>query len=131
MLAAMEYRVIDADSHVNSPPDLYTSRVAVKYKDRAPQLVDKGGHDAWVVDGGAPRPLTILAAAAGKSAAELAKPFIKFHEMMPGAYDPRARLRDLDVDGIDAQVLFGDGAMGVQDVELRSVLTRAYNDWLS
>jgi predicted TIM-barrel fold metal-dependent hydrolase len=127
----MEYRVIDADSHLNSPPDLYTSRVPAKYKERAPRLVPGDGHDAWVVDGGTPRPLTILAAAAGKTAADLAKRLIKFEEMMPGAYDPKARLRDLDLDGIDAQVLFGDGAMGSQDVELRTVLVRAYNDWLS
>jgi len=127
----MDYRVIDADSHLSSPPDVYTSRVPAKYKDRAPRLVRMDGHDAWVVDGGSPRPLTILAAAAGKTAAELAKRVITFDEMMPGAYDARARLADLDVDGIDAQVLFGDGAMAAQDVELRTVLVRAYNDWLS
>jgi predicted TIM-barrel fold metal-dependent hydrolase len=127
----VEYRVIDADSHLNSPPDLYTSRVPAKYKDRAPRIVHEDGHDAWVVDGGTPRPLTILAAAAGKTPTDLAKRFIKFEEMMPGAHDPKARLRDLDLDGIDAQVLFGDGAMAAQDVELRTVLVRAYNDWLS
>jgi uncharacterized protein len=130
-LTAMEYRVIDADSHLNSPPDLYTSRVPAKYKDRAPRLVHAEGHDQWVVDGGAPRPLTILAAAAGKTPAELEKRFIRFEEMIPGAYDPKARLKALDVDGIDAQVLFGDGAMSAQDTELRTVLVQAYNDWLS
>src|SRR5215472_1638219 len=127
----MDYRVIDADSHLNSPPDLYVSRVPAKYKERAPRLVSADGHDAWVIDGGAQRPLTILAAAAGRTPAELAKRFIRFEEMMPGAHDPKARLKDLDVDGIDAQVLFGDGAMGAQDTELRTVLVRAYNDWLS
>jgi predicted TIM-barrel fold metal-dependent hydrolase len=127
----MDYRVIDADSHLNSPPDLYTSRVPVKFKDRAPHLVHQDGHDAWVVDGGTPRPLTILAAAAGKTPSDLAKHYIRFEEMMKGAYDPAARLADLDTDGIDAQVLFGDGAMGAQDLELRTVLVRAYNDWLA
>jgi predicted TIM-barrel fold metal-dependent hydrolase len=127
----MEYRVIDADSHLNSPPDLYSARVPDKYKSRAPRLVPMEGHDAWVVDDGAPRPLTILAAAAGKTPAELAKRVIRFEEMLHGAYEPNARLAALDVDGIDAQVLFGDGAMSAKDVELRTVLIRAYNDWLS
>ncbi len=45
----MEYRIIDADAHVNSPPDLYLSRVPAKYKDRAPRLVEMDGYDAWVV----------------------------------------------------------------------------------
>ena len=30
------YRLIDADTHVNEPPDLWTSRVAAKYRDRVP-----------------------------------------------------------------------------------------------
>ena len=72
-----------------------------------------------------------MAAAAGKRPEELEKRVIKFDEMMKGAYDPRARLADLDTDGIDAQVLYGDGAMGAQDRELRTVLVRAYNDWLA
>ncbi len=51
--------------------------------------------------------------------------------MIPGAYDPKARLLDMERDGIDAQALYGDGAMGAQDPELRTVLIRAYNDWLA
>ena len=47
----MKYNIIDADSHVNSPPDLYQSRVPKAYRDRAPKLVAMDGHDAWVVDG--------------------------------------------------------------------------------
>jgi predicted TIM-barrel fold metal-dependent hydrolase len=127
----MKYRVIDADSHLNSPPDLYRSRVPQAFKDRAPRVVSMDGHDAWVIDGAEPRPITILSAAAGKTAEDLAKRVIKFEEMLPGAYDPKARLEDLDRDGIDAQVLFGDGAMGAKDPQLRTVLIRAYNDWLS
>jgi predicted TIM-barrel fold metal-dependent hydrolase len=127
----MSYRIIDADSHVNSPPDLYQSRVPAKYRARAPRLVEREGHDAWVVEDGEPKPLTILSAAAGKTRDELRKRVIRFAEMLPGAYDPRARLEALDQDGIDAQALYGDGAMGAKDPELRTVLCRAYNDWLA
>jgi predicted TIM-barrel fold metal-dependent hydrolase len=127
----MNYRIIDADSHVNSTPDLYLTRVPSKYKDRAPRVVEMQGYDAWVVDNKRPSPLTILAAAAGRKPEELARKVIRFAEMIPGAYDPVARLADMDRDGIDAQVLYGDGAMGAQDPELRTVLIRAYNDWLA
>ncbi len=127
----MEYRIIDADVHVNSPPDLYLSRVPAKYKDRAPRLVEMDGYDAWVVDNRKPSPLTILASAAGRTPQELARKVIRFSEMIPGAYDPKARLLDMERDGIDAQALYGDGAMGAQDPELRTVLIRAYNDWLA
>jgi len=127
----MEYRVIDADAHVNSPPDLYASRVPSKYRDRAPKLVSMDGFDGWSVDGGPPMPITVLIASSGKTREELAKRFIRFDEMLPGCHNPKARLADMDLDGIDAQVLYGDGAMGAQDPELRTVLARAYNDWLA
>ncbi len=127
----MQYRIIDADSHVNATPDLYVSRVPAKYKERAPRVVQMQGYDAWVIDNGKPSPITILAAAAGRRPEELARKVIRFSEMMPGAYDPKARLADMDRDGIDAQVLYGDGAMGAHDPELRTILIRAYNDWMA
>ncbi len=127
----MQYRVIDGDSHVNSPGDLYKDRVPRKYRDRTPQMVSLDECDAWVVDDAAPVPLTVLSAAAGKTPEELTRKLIHFEEMRPGCHDPKARLADLDADGIDAQVLFGDGAMGARDPELGTVLVRAYNDWLA
>jgi predicted TIM-barrel fold metal-dependent hydrolase len=126
----MKYQVIDADSHLNSPPDVYQPRVPAKFKDRAPKIVRVEDYDAWVVDGAAPRPISVLQAAAGKTREQLARKNIRFEEMLAGAYDPKARLVDMDKDGIDAQVLYGDGAMTAQDPELRTVLIRAYNDWL-
>jgi hypothetical protein len=89
------------------------------------------GFDGWSVDGAPPMPITVLIASSGKTRAQLAKRFIRFDEMLPGCHDPKARLADMDRDGIDAQVLYGDGAMAARDPELRSVLARAYNDWLA
>jgi hypothetical protein len=38
------YQLIDADTHVNEPPDLWTDRVPAKFKDRAPRMQpDVGG----------------------------------------------------------------------------------------
>ena len=34
-----DYKLISADSHVSEPPDLWTSRVDKRYRDRAPRLV--------------------------------------------------------------------------------------------
>ena len=33
-----EYRLISGDSHVNEPPDLWTSRVTGRYADRLPHM---------------------------------------------------------------------------------------------
>ncbi|MEE9284519.1 MAG: amidohydrolase family protein, partial [Dehalococcoidia bacterium] len=53
-------------------------------------------------------------------------------------YDPVERLKAMDQDGIDAEVLFpglagfgGGGFFGIKDPELRSALYRAYNDILA
>jgi predicted TIM-barrel fold metal-dependent hydrolase len=124
-------KVIDADSHINSPPDLWQKRVAEKYRNRAPKMVDMGGYDGWTMEGRPPTPLIPLSWAAGKRPEDLAKRQIRFADQEPGCSEPVARLRALDVDGIDAQVLYGDGAMQLQDPELRTVCVRAYNDFLS
>ncbi len=124
-------KVIDADSHINSPPDLWQKRVPAQYRDRAPKLVDMGGFDGWTAEGRPPTPLPPLSFAAGKKPQELAKRQIRFAEQDPGCWDPVARLKALDADGIDAQVLYGDGAGPVQDPELRTLCVRAYNDFLS
>jgi predicted TIM-barrel fold metal-dependent hydrolase len=53
----------------------------------------------------------------------------------PGAWDPRARLADLDVDGITTAVLLassrGPSSVSAGDVELEPAFSRAFNDWLS
>ncbi len=41
--------VIDADTHVTEPADLWTSRAPAKYADQVPRMVrDKGGRDIWL-----------------------------------------------------------------------------------
>ena len=51
----------------------------------------------------------------------------------PGAWDPRARLADLDALGVDHQVvlptLFGEYFPVVKDPEAAASLARAYNNW--
>jgi predicted TIM-barrel fold metal-dependent hydrolase len=126
----MQYRVVDADSHINNPPDAWKTLPA-RYRERAPRLVDMGGYDGWTVEGRPPSPLVPLSFAAGKKPEELGQRRIRFAEQAPGCWDPVARLRDLDLDGIDGQVLYGDGTGQAQDPELRTALVRAYNDFLS
>ena len=47
---------ISADSHIVEPPDLYSSRIEPKFRDRAPRMErhrTRTGreYDAWYVDG--------------------------------------------------------------------------------
>ncbi len=47
------YRVIDADGHVSEPADLWTSRVASRWKDLVPQIRkdSRSGKEIWCLDG--------------------------------------------------------------------------------
>ena len=43
------YRVIDVDTHLTEPPDVWTTRVASKWGDLVPHIERRDGEDAWVV----------------------------------------------------------------------------------
>ena len=45
-----DYKLISADSHVNEPPDLWTSRLAEQNRDRAPRIERFEQGDAWVME---------------------------------------------------------------------------------
>ena len=45
------HRIISADSHVFEPPDLWTSRIEPKFKERAPRVDHQDGEDWWFCDG--------------------------------------------------------------------------------
>ena len=54
-ILAPEYanlKVIDTDSHITEPRDLWTSRVGAKYKNLVPHVVrDANDNEVWVYDG--------------------------------------------------------------------------------
>ena len=45
------HHLISADSHINEPADLWTSRVAAKWRDRVPRVESFEQGDAWVIEG--------------------------------------------------------------------------------
>ena len=52
----MTHKLISADSHIVEPPDLYTTRIEPRFRDRAPRLermeTPTGRKfDAWTIDG--------------------------------------------------------------------------------
>ncbi|MBI3742764.1 MAG: amidohydrolase [Chloroflexi bacterium] len=61
-----------------------------------------------------------------------------FKDMRPGCYDPKARVKDMDLDGVKTSVCFpgipglgGERLMSIKDVELRDWAISAYNDYLT
>jgi predicted TIM-barrel fold metal-dependent hydrolase len=128
--------IISADSHVFEPVNLWQSRLDRKFRDRGPQFIPnyQGKPGTWFVcDGTVPRSVASIAAV-GIPKEELAKfSAAHYQDLRPGGYDPEARLKDQDIDGVAAEVLYATYAMGLyllRDGELQEAVFNAYNEWM-
>ncbi len=131
--------IVDADGHVVEPVKMCPEHLESKYRRLAPDLGrDKEGNE-WLMVGGKPlgvRPPFSVGAAMipGGLADPVLRHTTSYADASPGGYDPHARIRDLDTDGIEVVVLFpGVGLFfgGIEDEGLAAALCRAYNDWLA
>jgi len=131
------HRVIDADSHVTEPADLWTSRVASRWGDAIPHIKKVPGtqKEFWWLAGKPVHPVgsTALAGFDGT----LPECPDTMEDCPPGAYDAAERLAYLDREGIHAQVLypnvggFGSGTfLKLEEPELMLACVRAYNDFI-
>ena len=135
MPSARRYRLVSADSHVNEPPDLWTSRVPASLRDRAPRIEHFDEGDAWVLDG-VGDPINFGMNACAGLPPEQMKGWARFEDIRRGGWDPAARLTELDADGVDAEVLYptprlAQSITANRDTDLHLACVRAYNDWLS
>ncbi len=130
--------VIDVDTHVTEPGDLWTSRLPSKFQDRAPRIVRNPdtGMETWLV-GGQDTFLPVgFTAVAGWPEPFPAAPK-NMDEVPAAAYDATARLEYMDRVGIWAMALYPNvGGFGSQaflkldDPELMLACVQAYNDFL-
>jgi len=127
----MSARIVSADSHVNPPKDLWVRNVPQKFKDRAPRVESTDMGDFWIVDAQISGAIG-LDSSAGRKPEEFKPHGLSYKDMRPGAYDPKARLEDMDLDGVDAEVLYFGGPVTqyADDPELRMYVVRTYNDWM-
>jgi predicted TIM-barrel fold metal-dependent hydrolase len=124
---------ISADSHVVEPGNLWLDYIDPVYRDRAPQLVHGKEHDSWVCDGLEPLAVGLLAAAGVP--ADALEHQGRFETHIPrGAWDPHARLEQIEADGVQAEVIYptiGLTLFGIEDPHFKHACFRAYNDWVA
>jgi predicted TIM-barrel fold metal-dependent hydrolase len=134
-----EPQLISADSHVNEPGDLWVERMDKAFRDRAPRVVDnlpgRQPGSYLVLEGIPPIHLT-QGLGAGKKPEELPKFFREstYKDARRGGWDPAARLQDMDLDGVEAEVIYttlGFRQFWFKDAALQQACFRAYNDWLA
>jgi predicted TIM-barrel fold metal-dependent hydrolase len=138
--------VVDGDGHVMEEPNDIWTRERIdhdRWGDWVPRKevfdeIYEITHVGGAVRGGGRELHDQMAAAVGMTPRQ-------FYELMaslrrPGGHEPRARLEDMDADGIDAVVLYPSLGMffgpvdeipALHDVEFVAACQRAYNEWLA
>ena len=131
-------KVIDVDTHLVEPHDLWIKRAPAKYKDRVPQVKVVDGVRSWVIDGdkvllkGAIPASTVKRDGSKWPGLEFIKH--QFEEVHPASYSTAERVEMMDLMGVTAQILYpnilgfgGQNAVKV-DEALRLVSVEIFND---
>ena len=104
------YKVISSDSHIFEPADLWTSRIEPKFKDRAPYVIHRPEDDTdwWVCEG-------MKGVSGGSGGSQAGKRFEasetltmadKMENVRPGGYIPEEHLKDMELDGVEASIVY-------------------------
>ena len=130
--------VIDTDSHVSEPPDLWRSRLPQKWADVMPrvELDEDRGMEYWLVGDRRVTPAWSFSVA-GYHEFMPAHPKVQ-DDVDPSMYDPVARAKKLDEFGISVQVLYPNilgfflqTLLSVPDPSFHLACVQAYNDFLA
>ena len=130
--------IVDVDTHVVEPPDLWTSRMSSRWGDLVPHVRwdEANQEEAWFMGD---QRLGAVGGAAMAGWHEYA-PFHprRWEDTDPATSDPAKRLAVMDEYGIHAQVLYPNVAvfdartiLAMNEPELQLSLIRAYNDYLT
>ena len=125
--------LVSVDDHVIEPPNVWTDRLPAKYHDVAPRMIDDTN---WVYED-KKVPTSGLSVTIGKRKEEFTPLGVPYSEMAPGAYDPKARIEDMNRAGILGSLNFpsfprfcGQIFWEAKDKDLAHLCVQAYNDWM-
>jgi len=134
---ARTYKVIDADGHILEPIDLWDRYMDPAYRARAPRvIIDANGKERLEIEGqlvGNPKGLGRLGGVGARDGS-VDPDKMKYADGRPGGFDPHARIKDMELDGIDAAFLYPSMGLfsgAVKDPKLAAAMCRAYNRWLA
>ncbi len=130
------HTLISVDDHLVEPPHLFEGRLPKKFADRTPRVIETAeGNQAWLLDA-LMLPEIAVNAVAGRPIEEQYVEPLRFDVVREGTHDIKARIADMDIDGVYASLNFPSalGFAGVRltlldDPEFVLALVRAYNDW--
>lgn len=134
--------LVSIDDHLIEHPMVWYDRLPSKYRDTGPKIVEmpiaEGRPPAQVWDyEGRIYPYIGLNAVAGKKPEEYGLEPTRYDDMIPGCYDSKARVADMDIDGVEVMTCFpsfprfcGTVFLEAEDKELAHLCVQAYNDFV-
>jgi len=132
-----KYQIISGDGHVETPPEAFVKYVPKQWVDRAPRLINlPEGGEGWLIEG---MPLLQNGqniTGGGPVRMGGASYYNEDGSPAEGAGDAKQRLREQDIDGVDAEVLFPPvfASRFIESIDDRNVycsVVRAYNSFLA
>jgi predicted TIM-barrel fold metal-dependent hydrolase len=137
-----DMQLISTDDHLIEHPRVWQDRLPERFRHAGPRIVevqrDEGGapRQVWQYEGRQYVQIG-LNAVAGKDPHEWGVDPARYDEMLPGCWDPRARVEDMDLDGVQAALCFpsfprfaGTVFLEGENRELAAACVRAYNDFV-
>jgi predicted TIM-barrel fold metal-dependent hydrolase len=140
------YNRISADCHIDMPwipPDLFTANASAAMRERMPYVTDGPDGPHWTCKNGTSFGLVGGVGPGGQKLVP-GQNYRVDKMAETGLYtdgkkgirrptDPHLRLKDMERDGVDAEVIFGilGAATRLNDHEAAREMFRIYNDWLA
>jgi uncharacterized protein len=150
----LDFKLISADGHVAEHPDAW-ARARKEYPDKAPRVVENPdglGEGLWIITDGMPpmrsaffclghvvvKPEGHSSIGVMDDAQEFKRKVHEFnvnfrYEDYPGGWDASARLKDMDADGVEAEVLYSSPTRfnyAQSDAKFQRSIFRSYNEWI-
>ena len=145
----MEYTFVSGDSHMDMswlPGDMFTSAAPAHLRDAMPHVEDAPTKETkyglynkiWVCEG---KELGVFGSMGmgfsppqpGMSHRNDRMQEAGYYEGGPHPSTPELRIRDQDMDGVQAEVLYGLTRSGleIEDLEVQAATFRIYNEWVT
>ncbi len=132
-----DFAVIDVDTHLSEPHDLWTSRAPAKWRDVVPQIKMVDGRRTWFIDGdqviGPAIPASVIRLN-GEKTHGMEFMDMEIEDVHEGSHSTRGRLAAMDEMGVYAQIVypnllgFGGQRASQVDANVRLVSIQIYND---
>lgn len=134
--------IVSVDDHLVEHWKVWSDRLPQKYASVGPHVVEEAGVEYWIYEDRRVAALTGMQATVRHErdgSREGYAPGMTQHssQVAPGCYDPVARLEDMDLDGVEAELCFptfarfaGTRFLEGRDPDLALLCVQAYNDFV-